>query len=150
MGGYYKEVVNAVGEFALTLGYLPKSCAAYKNDTERCIARIRADIVRVARFHPKIDPLLGAELTLEEAIIYGMQTSEIEFFRGIKGITAERAFQKRRILPDSDVLQIRSRVYDDYGHLLDSRALAHTQETYQPLREEILALGHIFSLTANQ
>jgi hypothetical protein len=138
MGKDYTAVIRPVAFFCTKLGHRAKNDTQfYTGENDFLIAAIREDIRKVRVFHPMIDPLLlRAELSLEEVIRYGMQSHEIEFFKGVKGVTAERCYQEGEALSKERILQIRDGVYVVYESFFDDKALEHTKRTYDPLRGE--------------
>ncbi|MBW2977730.1 hypothetical protein KY331_02695 [Candidatus Woesearchaeota archaeon] len=140
MGQQYRgrEVMRIVVDFVNTLGHLPENCP--NDETAMLLASIRDDIKKAYSFHTNtnIDDMLDrAETNLESAIAQGLTEHEIEFLRGVRGVTAERCYQTGRILSNADLLIIKDSVYDDYIHLADAEAVAMTEQTYAGLRQDV-------------
>jgi len=130
----YRSVADRVVNFVLELGSLPEDFA-YENHEAVLIAVTKEDTRKVAAFHPEIDPALAViRAGLEDVIRYGMQAQEIEFFKGIGGVTAERCYQKGRVICDKHILKINREVIAEYEPLMTPAALMRTVGTYADAR----------------
>ncbi|MBW2977728.1 hypothetical protein KY331_02685 [Candidatus Woesearchaeota archaeon] len=153
MGQHYisRGIIEPVTFFVNSLGRLPEgsSSSDYKNSDERFNAKLREDVRKVTDFHPQVDPQL-TDITLEQAIAFGLDQDLIEFFKGVKGITAERCYQIMQqegiSLPDlSDprILEVNEGVHTDYVDnfpFSDEAADRRTERAYEPLRKGVKAV----------
>ena len=138
------SVVEPVAFFVNSLGKLPegRSSLDYKDSDERFNAKLREDVRKVTDFHPQIDSKLQ-RVTLEEVLGYGMSEHLIEFYKAVKGITAERCYQiiqQEKValqdLTDQRILEVNEGVHTDYIDLSpfsDNESEKHTSKVYGPL-----------------